>query len=92
MYTNMLSIHLIIRHFDVDTTLALRFIEGAFTVMAFSLIMTSVLDLIKKTQYSKGMGILGLGMALGNATGAPFGGKIGSIDPLYPLYYYCLDH
>jgi hypothetical protein len=44
----MLSIHLIIRHFDVDTTLALRFIEGAFTVMAFSLIMTSVLDLIKK--------------------------------------------
>ncbi len=79
----------------MSALLALRFIEGAFTVMAFSLIMTSVLDLIKKTQYGKGMGILGLGMALGNATGAPFGGKIGSIDPLYPLYfgsYYCLDH
>jgi MFS family permease len=71
----------------MSALLALRFIEGAFTVMAFSLIMTSVLDLIKKTQYGKGMGILGLGMALGNATGAPFGGKIGSIDPLYPLYF-----
>lgn len=66
--------------------LALRFVEGAFTIMAFSLIMTSVLDLVKKTHYGKGMGILGLGMALGNATGAPFGGKIGSMDPLYPLY------
>lgn len=71
----------------MSALLALRFIEGAFTVMAFSLIMTSVLDLIKKTQYGKGMGILGLGMALGNAMGAPFGGKIGSIDPLYPLYF-----
>ena len=70
----------------MSVLLALRFLEGAFTVMAFSLIMTSVLDLVKKTQYGKGMGILGLGMALGNATGAPFGGKIGSIDPLYPLY------
>ncbi len=71
----------------MSALLALRFIEGAFTVMAFSLIMTSVLDIVKKTQYGKGMGILGLGMALGNAMGAPFGGKIGSIDPLYPLYF-----
>lgn len=71
----------------MSALLALRFIEGAFTVMAFSLIMTSVLDLVKKTQYGKGMGILGLGMASGNAMGAPFGGKIGSIDPLYPLYF-----
>ncbi|MCD4844320.1 MAG: MFS transporter [Methanosarcinales archaeon] len=71
----------------MSALLALRFIEGAFTVMAFSLIMTSVLDLVKKTQYGKGMGILGLGMALGNGTGAPLGGKIGSIDPLYPLYF-----
>jgi DHA1 family tetracycline resistance protein-like MFS transporter len=71
----------------ISALLVLRFIEGAFTVMAFSLIMTSVLDLVKKTHYGKGMGILGLGMALGNAMGAPFGGKIGSINPLYPLYF-----
>lgn len=32
----------------MSALLALRFIEGAFTVMAFSLIMTSVLDLSKK--------------------------------------------
>ncbi len=71
----------------MSALLVLRFIEGAFTVMAFSLIMTSVLDLVKKTHYGKGMGILGLGMALGNAMGAPIGGKIGSINPLYPLYF-----
>ena len=66
--------------------LALRFIEGSFTVMAFAMLMTSVLDIVKRTHYGRGMGILGMGMALGNALGAPFGGKIGMIDPLYPLY------
>lgn len=63
--------------------LVLRFIEGSFTVMAFSLLMTSVLDIVKQTHYGRGMGILGMGMALG----APFGGKIGAINPLYPLYF-----
>lgn len=67
--------------------LVLRFIEGTFTIMAFSLIMTSVLDIVKHTHYGRGMGILGMGMALGNALGAPVGGKIGAIDPLYPLYF-----
>ncbi|KCZ71667.1 arabinose efflux permease family protein [Candidatus Methanoperedens nitroreducens] len=67
--------------------LVLRFIEGTFTVMAFSLLMASVLDIVKQTHYGRGMGILGMGMASGNALGAPFGGKIGAIDPLYPLYF-----
>ncbi len=67
--------------------LILRFIEGSFTVMAFSLLMTSVLDVVRHTHYGRGMGILGMGMALGNALGAPFGGKIGAINPLYPLYF-----
>jgi DHA1 family tetracycline resistance protein-like MFS transporter len=67
--------------------LILRFIEGSFTIMAFSLLMTSVLDIVQKTHYGRGMGILGMGMALGNALGAPVGGRIGAIDPLYPLYF-----
>lgn len=67
--------------------LVLRFIEGSFTIMAFSLIMTSVLDMVKKTHYGRGMGVVGMGMALGNALGAPAGGKIGSLSPLYPLYF-----
>ncbi len=72
---------------SMPVLLALRFIEGSFTVMAFSLLMTSVLDIVKQTHYGRGMGILGMGMALGNALGAPFGGKIGAINPLYPLYF-----
>lgn len=67
--------------------LILRFIEGSFTVMAFSVLMTSVLDIVRHTHYGRGMGILGMGMALGNALSAPFGGKIGAINPLYPLYF-----
>ena len=72
---------------NMPVLLALRFIEGSFTVMAFSLLMTSVLDIVKNTHYGRGMGILGMGMALGNALGAPLGGRIGAIDPLYPLYF-----
>jgi MFS family permease len=67
--------------------LGLRFIEGSFTVMAFSMLMTSVLDIVKKTHCGRGMGVLGMGMALGNALGAPLGGRIGAIDPLFPLYF-----
>ncbi|MCZ7362487.1 MAG: MFS transporter [Candidatus Methanoperedens sp.] len=72
---------------SMPALLVLRFIEGSFTIMAFSLLMTSVLDIVKKTHYGRGMGILGMGMALGNALGAPVGGRIGAIDPLYPLYF-----
>ncbi|MFH0904435.1 MAG: MFS transporter [Methanobacteriota archaeon] len=72
---------------NMPVLLALRFVEGSFTVMAFSLLMTSVLDIVKKTHYGRGMGVLGMGMALGNALGAPLGGRIGAIDPLFPLYF-----
>ncbi len=72
---------------NMPVLLVLRFIEGSFTVMAFSLLMTSVLDIVKKTHYGRGMGILGMGMALGNALGAPLGGRIGAIDPFFPIYF-----
>lgn len=71
----------------MNILLLMRFIEGSFTIMAFSLLMTSVLDIVKHTHYGRSMGILGAGMALGNALGAPVGGKIGAIDPVYPLYF-----
>lgn len=72
---------------SMPVLLALRFIEGSFTIMAFALLMTSVLDIVKKTHYGRGMGILGMGMALGNGLGAPAGGRIGAENPLYPLYF-----
>lgn len=72
---------------SLPVLLVLRFIEGSFTIMAFALLMTSVLDIVKKTHYGRGMGILGMGMALGNGLGAPAGGRIGAENPLYPLYF-----
>lgn len=72
---------------SLPVLLVLRFIEGSFTIMAFALLMTSVLDIVKKTHYGRGMGVLGMGMALGNGLGAPAGGRIGALDPLYPLYF-----
>lgn len=72
---------------SLPVLLALRFIEGSFTIMAFALLMTSVLDIVKKTHYGRGMGILGMGMALGNGMGAPAGGRLGAENPLYPLYF-----
>jgi MFS family permease len=67
--------------------LALRFTQGAITVMAWSLVMTSVLDIAPKKNYGKVMGIIGTGMGLGMGTGAPIGGRIadtfGVMAPLY---------
>ncbi len=71
---------------SLSTLLILRFIEGAFTIMAFSLIMTRVLDVVQRTKYGMGMGIIGMSMAFGNAFGAPVGGRIGNINIFYPLY------
>jgi MFS family permease len=67
--------------------LTLRFIQGAFTVMAWSLVMTSVLDITSKRSYGKVMGILGTGMGLGMGMGAPIGGRIAdSFGVFAPLY------
>lgn len=67
--------------------LMLRFIQGAITVMAWSLVMTSALDCVPKTSYGKTMGVIGMAMMFGMASGAPIGGlmadKYGVFFPLY---------
>lgn len=67
--------------------LAFRFTQGAFTVMAWSLVMTAVLDITPKESYGKVMGIIGMSMGLGMGTGAPVGGRLadtfGILSPLY---------
>lgn len=72
---------------DVMTLLALRFVQGAFTVMAWSLLMTMALDISQSTSYGASMGIVGTGLALGIGLGAPIGGFVGELGPLYPLYF-----
>lgn len=71
---------------DVVTLLALRFAQGALTVMAWSLLMTIGLDLVHARHYGAAMGIIGTGLVLGIGLGAPIGGFVGEIGPLYPLY------
>jgi MFS family permease len=67
--------------------LTLRFIQGAFTVMAWSLVMTAVLDITSKKSYGKVMGIIGMSMGLGMGTGAPIGGRLADVfDIMAPLY------
>jgi MFS family permease len=64
----------------------LRFLEGTFTIMALSLLMTKVLDIAEKAEYGKGMGFVGAGIMFGNTFGIFIGGKLGKISILYPFY------
>jgi MFS family permease len=71
---------------DLFTLLALRFVQGALTVMAWSLLMTMALDMAHITNYGRSMGIVGGGLALGIGFGAPVGGFVGDFGAKYPLY------
>lgn len=71
---------------DVTTLLALRFVQGAFTVMAWSLLMTTALDIAQSGRHGAVMGVVGTGLALGIGLGAPVGGFVGDFGALYPLY------
>jgi DHA1 family tetracycline resistance protein-like MFS transporter len=54
----------------------LRFVQGAFTVAAWSLAMTMALDWAGATDRGRTMGVLGAGMMMGMALGAPLGGQV----------------
>jgi len=68
--------------------LALRFIQGAITVMAWSLVMTSALDIVQKGSYGRAMGAIGMAMMFGMASGAPVGGLLAEkYDVFFPMYF-----
>ncbi len=54
-----------------------RFVQGAFTVAAWSLAMTMALDWAGAENRGRTMGVLGAGMMMGMALGAPIGGIMG---------------
>lgn len=56
---------------------AVRFVQGAFTVAAWSLAMTMALDWAGIEDRGRTMGVLGAGMMMGMAMGAPMGGVLG---------------
>lgn len=68
--------------------LILKFIQGAITVMAWSLVMTSALDCVQKISYGKTMGVIGMAMMLGMASGAPIGGLLADkYGVFFPMYF-----
>ncbi|MEA2033758.1 MAG: MFS transporter, partial [Euryarchaeota archaeon] len=73
---------------SLSLLLILRFIQGAITVMAWSLVMTSALDCVQRTSYGKTMGVIGMAMMLGMASGAPIGGLLAEkYDVFFPMYF-----
>lgn len=61
---------------DVGTLLALRFVQGACSVMGWSTLMAMVLDQPDGARRGRYMGLMGGGLILGVSLGAPVGGYI----------------
>ncbi len=61
---------------SIDLLLALRFVQGAFTVMGWSLVMAHVMDQPGIGARGRFMGLMGASLILGVALGAPVGGYV----------------
>jgi MFS family permease len=68
---------------DFRTALVLRFVEGTFTIGAFSLAVTMLMDL--EGGHGKNMGAAGIAIGGGAALGAPVGGQLYAFGPLAPI-------
>jgi MFS family permease len=68
---------------DFRVALALRFLEGSFTIGAFSLSITMLMDL--DGGHGRNMGAAGIAIGLGAALGAPIGGGLYAFGPLAPI-------
>lgn len=64
--------------------LAVRAVGGAATIGAFSLSITMLADLTGGN--GRNMGAAGIAIGLGAALGSVVGGRLSSLDPVYPLY------
>lgn len=65
--------------------LALRFLEGSAHIVALSLLLGLATGARPAEQRGRVMGLVGAGITLGVAVGAPLGGWLGHEDPLAPL-------
>jgi len=64
--------------------LAVRVVGGAFTIGAFSLAITMLMDLAGGN--GRNMGAAGIAIGLGAALGSVAGGQLSAIDPVGPVY------
>lgn len=65
--------------------LALRFVEGCAHIAALSALLSLSSTSVAPERRGRAMGLVGLGLLLGVALGAPLGGLLGRSDPLLPL-------
>ena len=65
--------------------LGIRLIEGCAHIFALSLLLSIAASLGATRGRGLTMGVVGAGMMLGVAIGAPVGGLLGRVDPLRPL-------
>jgi MFS family permease len=65
--------------------MAIRFVEGCAHISALSLLMGIASGARPEGERSVALGVVGSGLLLGVATGAPIGGRLGARDELLPL-------
>ncbi|MCC6783061.1 MAG: MFS transporter [Planctomycetes bacterium] len=66
--------------------LALRALEGGTHITALSLLLSIAAARARDAGRGRTMGIVGAGITLGVAIGAPLGGALGRVEPLAPLH------
>ncbi|WP_096388909.1 MFS transporter [Halopenitus persicus] len=64
--------------------LLVRVVGGAFTIGAFSLGITMLMDL--GGGHGRNMGAAGVAIGFGAALGSVVGGRLADVDPFYPIY------
>lgn len=67
-----------------EAVLLFRVAGGAFTIGAFSLSITMLMDL--SGGHGRNMGAAGIAIGLGAAIGSVVGGQLASVDPFAPVY------
>ncbi len=68
-----------------EVFMGLRFLEGCTHITALSLLLSIASHSQPEAKRGRAMGIVGAGLTLGVAVGAPIGGFLGQEDPLVPL-------
>ena len=65
--------------------MGVRFVEGAAHISALSMLLSIASTSVSPTHRGRALGLVGAGLLLGVALGAPLGGWLGQTDPLRPL-------
>jgi MFS family permease len=65
--------------------MSLRFLEGCAHITALSMLLSLASTSVGADRRGRAFGIVGAGLLLGVALGAPLGGLLGADDPLRPL-------